>query len=82
MTVAVPEATPVKMTVHLPALSVQLEPTVPTAVFEEVKLTLPVGTLEAVVVSVTVAVQVDPAPGAIDAGLQATAVEVLSFVTL
>jgi len=40
--VALPGATPVKDTVQLPADNVQLAPTVPTPVFDEVKLTDPV----------------------------------------
>ncbi len=59
MTVAVPTATPVKVTEHLPADKVQLAPTVPTAVFDDVKLTEPVGVLAAFVVSATVAVQAE-----------------------
>ena len=77
-----PAATPVKVVVQWPDDSVQLAPTVPTAVFDEVKLTVPVGVLEAVVVSVTVAVHVDVPPGAIELGVQATAVEVLSLATV
>src|SRR5438552_16345407 len=81
VTVAVPAATPVKATEHLPEDRKQLAPTVPTAVSEEVKLTTPVGVFEAVVVSVTVAVQVETPVGTIEPGLQATLVEVLSLVT-
>ena len=80
MTVAVPIATPVKVVAHFPEDRVQLAPTVPTAVSEDVKLTVPVGVFEAVVVSVTVAVQVEVALGAIVLGLQATTVEVLSLL--
>ena len=82
MTVAVPLAMPAKTVMHLPALRVQVAPTVPTAVFDEVKLTAPEGVFEAVVVSVTVAVQVEVPPGAIELGVHETAVEVLSTVTL
>jgi hypothetical protein len=57
----------------------QLAPTVPTAVFEEVKPTVPVGEFEAVVVSITVAVHVEVPVGTIVAGLHATLVEVLSL---
>jgi len=81
VTVAVPAATPVKATEHLPEDRMQLAPTVPTAVLEEVKLKVPVGVFEAVVVSVTVAVQVETPVGTIEPGLQATLVEVLSLVT-
>jgi hypothetical protein len=51
-------------------------------VLDDVKLTEPVGVLAGVVVSVTVAVQVEVPPGRIVAGLQATAVDVLSFATV
>jgi hypothetical protein len=78
-TVAVPGAIPVKLTEQLPDTSVQLAPTVKTAVLDETKLTVPVGVFDGFVVSVTVAVQVDVPPMIIVAGLQATAVEVLSF---
>jgi len=56
--VALPGATPVKDTVQLPADNVQLAPTVPTPVFDEVKLTDPVGVLEVMLRSVTLTVQV------------------------
>ncbi len=79
MTVAVPVATPVNVVVHLPDSRVQLGATVPTAMFDDVKLTEPVGLLEAVVVSVTVTAQVDVAVGRIVLGVQITAVDVLSF---
>ncbi len=59
MTVALPEATPVKVTEQLPAVNMQLAPTVPTAVFDETKLTVPDGVFAAFVVSVTVAVHVE-----------------------
>ena len=68
------------VTVHEPDDdSVQVAPTVPTAVLDEVKLTLPVGMCEAVVVSATVAVHVEVPPGGIELGLQETVVDVLSF---
>ena len=79
VTVAVPVVTPAKETVHLPADKVQLAPTVPTAVLDEVKLTLPPGVFAGVVVSVTVAVHVESAAGTIVLGLQATLVAVLSL---
>ena len=50
----------------------------PTAVLDEVKLTLPVGTFAGVGVSVTVAVQVEVPPMLMLAGVQVTDVEVLS----
>jgi hypothetical protein len=79
VTVAVPLATPVKVTVHLPVNSMQLAPTVPTAIFEETKFTVPVGVLDGVVVSVTVAVQVEVPAGTIVLGPQTTPVDVLSW---
>lgn len=80
VTVAVPAATPVSVAVHLPALKVQVVVTVATPVFDEVKPTLPVGTLEGVVVSETVAVQVEVPVGTIVTGLQAMVVDVLSLL--
>ena len=78
MTVAVPGATPVKVTVQLPDVKRQLATTVPTAVFDDVKLTVPVGVFAGVAVSVTVAVHAEVPPMLIEAGLQATPVDVLS----
>jgi hypothetical protein len=69
----------VKVTEQTPVESnVQLVPIVPTVVSEDVKLTSPVGTFEAVVVSVTVTVHVEVLPTLIDAGAQVTLVEVSS----
>lgn len=65
-------------TLQLPPTREQLDPTVPTLVSEEMKLTVPDGTFAVVVVSETVAVQVETAPMLIDAGAQDTDVEVLS----
>jgi hypothetical protein len=48
-------------------------------VLDDVKLTEPVGVLAGVVVSVTVAAQVEEALGRIVPGVQVTAVDVLSF---
>jgi len=83
VTVAEPTATPVKVTEQLVTLAVvdklQLAPTVPTPVFDETKPTLPVGALAGVVVSATVAVHVEVAPGRIVLGVQATLVDVLSL---
>jgi hypothetical protein len=83
VTVAVPTATPVKVTEQLvtPAVvdKVQLAPTVPTEVFDDVNITEPVGVFAAFVVSVTVAVQLEIPPTEIELGLQRTAVAVLSF---
>ncbi len=82
MTVALPGATPVKLTEQLPTVRAQLAPTVPTAVFDETKVTVPVAVLAAFVRSVTVAVQVDAAPMLMLAGVQATAVDVVSLATV
>jgi hypothetical protein len=60
----------------------QLAPTVPKVISDETKVTLPIGILEAFVVSVTLALQVEFPPGTTVVGLQETVVEVLSFVTL
>jgi len=79
VTVAEPEATPVNATVHEPPVNEQLATTVPTVVSDEVKLRLPPGTFEAVVVSVTVAVHVEVPVGTIVVGLQPTLVDVLSL---
>lgn len=78
VTVAVPVATPVKATEQVPDVRVQLAATVPTAVFEDTKVTVPVGVFAGVVVSETVAAQFEVAPIPILFGLQTTAVEVLS----
>ena len=57
---------------------VQLAPTVPTVVSDDVKLTLPDGIFEAVVVSVTATEQDEVPVGTMEAGVQLTLVEVLS----
>jgi len=75
----VPAATPVKVAVHVPEARVQLGLTVPTAVFDDVKVTVPVDVLEGVVPSLTVAAQVEVPPGRIGVGLQATVVAVVSL---
>jgi hypothetical protein len=72
----------VEVTEQLPDSNAQLAPTVRSGVLEETKATEPVGILEAFVVSVTVAVQVEVPPRRTAVGLQETAVEVLLFVTL
>ena len=82
VTVAVPAATPVRAAVHLPALKVQAAATVTTPVFEEVKLTLPPGTFEGVVVSETVTVQVEIPVGTTVTGLQAIVVDVVSLLVV
>ena len=67
------------ITEQLPVESrVQLAPTVPTVVSDEVKLTLPDGIFEAVVVSVTATEQDEVPVGTMEAGVQLTLVEVLS----
>jgi hypothetical protein len=82
VTVAVPAATPVKVTEQLVGLTVpvrvQLAPTVPTAVLDETKLTVPGGAVGVVKVSVTVAVQLVVPPALIVVGgvPQTTAVDV------
>jgi hypothetical protein len=84
VTVAVPTATPVKVTEQLVTLAVvdkvQLASTVPTEVFEDTKLTVPPGVFKAVVVSVTVAVHLEVPVGTIVLGLQTTLVDVLSLL--
>jgi hypothetical protein len=80
-TVAVPVAVPVNITEQVPASNMQLgalnePPVVPVA---NVNVTVPVGVFAGVVVSVTVAVQVDAWLITTVAGLQDTAVAVLSF---
>jgi hypothetical protein len=72
----------VKIATQLPPDKAQLAATVPTAVFEDTKFTLPVAVREAVVVSVTVAVHVEVPPMLIEARLQTTAVDVLSATTV
>ena len=79
VTVAVPGATPVNLAVQVAFESVQLAATVPTTVFDETKLTVPVGVLAGVVVSVTVAVQVEVPVETTVPGLHTTLVDVLSF---
>ena len=74
----VPDATPVAVTVQVPDDRVQVAPTVPAAEFDDVKLTEPDGTLDGVVVSLTITEQVEAPPGRIVEGLQETVVEVLS----
>ena len=82
VTVATPGATPVKAAVQLPPDKVQLAATVPTRVLEDTKVTLPVAVLAGVVVSATVAVQVEIPVGTIVLGLQATLVVVVSLRTV
>lgn len=80
VTVAVPGATPVRVTEHVPALNVQVPPTVAAPVLDEVKLTLPPGTFEGVVVSATVTEHEEAPVGTIVLGLQAILVDVLSLL--
>jgi hypothetical protein len=82
VTEAVPRATPVNVTEQLPDTRTQLAPTVPTGVSDETKLTAPVGVFAAFVISVTVAAQIEVPPMLIEAGLQNTAVDVLSIATV
>ena len=81
VTVAVPADTPVKTAVQLPDTKVQLAATVPIALFDDTKFTVPVGVFAGIVVSVTTAVQVEVPPMLMLLGLQATAVDVLSSGT-
>lgn len=76
---AVPAETPVKVTEQLPVRDrVQGAPTVPTAVADETKVTVPLGILVGTVASVTVAVHVE-VPGRVnELGVQRTVVTVLS----
>ena len=69
MTVAVPAAPAANSAVQVPADRVQLAATVPAEGFDEVKLTVPVGVFEEVVVSGTVAIQFDLLPEVIVLGL-------------
>ncbi len=80
VTVAVPGATPVKIALQVPPLKVQLAATVPTAVLDEVNVTVPVGVLAGVVVSATVAAHVEVPPMLMEARLQTTVVDVLSLL--
>ena len=85
MTVAVPAPVlPWKVTAQLPDTRGQLAAlrTPPVVPADNVKVTVPVGVREGVVVSETVAVQVEVAPIAILFGLQTTPVEVLSNATV
>lgn len=76
-----PAATPVIMTVQLPVVRVQLVPTVPIVVSDDVKVTLPDGTFAAFVVSVTDTEQEPVRPTVTDAE-QETLVDVSSFTTV
>jgi len=81
ITVAVPEAVPVKVTEQLPADNAQLEalrepPVVPA---DNVKVTEPVGVLDVTFRSVTVAIQVEPWLMTTVPGLQTTTVDVVSL---
>jgi len=58
---------------------VQLAPTVPTAVFDDAKLTVPDGILDVELRSETVAVQVEVWPTEMRLGAQTTSVDVLSL---
>ena len=83
-TVAVPTAVPVKVTEQLPAVNPQLRalrdpPVVPA---DNVNVTVPVGVLEGVVVSATVAVHVEAWLITTVPGEQTTLVVVVSFAAL
>src|SRR5438093_10150181 len=73
-----PRAGRLTVTGHVVSSRVQLVSAVPVVVLYNVKLTVPDGVFAGVVVSETVAVQVDVPPMLIDAGAQTTVVEVLS----
>ena len=75
----VPAAAGAKSAVHLSFDKVQLEAIVPTPGFDDVKLTVPVGVFEALVVSGTVAVQVDAPPIVRVLGLHEMLEDVASF---
>ena len=79
VTVAEPATRPVNITEHEPEVRVQLAPTLPTVMFDDANVTVPVGVLEAVVVSAIEAVHVEVAPMPTALGLQATLVAVLSL---
>jgi hypothetical protein len=82
VTVKLPPATPVTVTEQLPVKSrVQLAPTVPTVVSDEVKLTVPDGIFDGVVVSDTLTVQ-EPVRPIVTEAEQDTAVEVASLITV
>jgi len=81
VTVKLPEATPVIVTVQLPPDNVQLAPTVPTVVSDEDRLTEPDGVLAGFVVSATVTVQ-EPEEPTVNEAAQDTTVEVSSFTTV
>jgi hypothetical protein len=72
----------VSVTEQLPEDNVQLAPTVTIPVFDDVKLTVPVGVLDGVVVSATVAMQLEVPPMLTVLGLHDTVVVVLSLPTL
>jgi len=81
VTVTLPGARPVKVTEQLLETRLQLEPTVPAAGFDAVKLMVPVGVLDVEFRSVTVAVHVDVWPTMMMLGTQTTPVAVVSFTT-
>jgi hypothetical protein len=84
LTVAEPAATQVKVTVHVPVPpNVQLAATVPTAVFDDVNVTVPLGVMAVpTLVSVTVAVHVDAPPMLMLDGAQETLVDVDRLFTV
>jgi len=80
VTVAVPTATPVKVTVQLRDVNMQLASTVPTELLDETRLTLPVAVFSGAVVSATFTEHEEVEPTLMLLGVQATLVEVSSFV--
>ena len=81
VTVKLPTATPVIVTVQVPDVRVQLAPTVPMVVSDERKLTVPVGMLAVLVVSETVTEQEPVRPTVTEAEHDTTG-EVLSLITV
>jgi len=79
VTVKEPDATPVTVAVQLPPDNAQLAPTVPTAVSDEERLTLPDGVFAGFVVSATVRVQ-EPVRPTVTEAEHDTTVVVSSFV--
>jgi hypothetical protein len=79
--VKLPEATPVIVTVQVPDAKVQLAPTVPTLVSDEVNVTVPLGVFAEVVVSETATEQEPVRPAVTELG-HMTLVEVLSKATV
>lgn len=81
VTVKLPTATPVIVTVQVPDVKLQLATTVPTVVSEEVKLTVPAGILAALKLSATVTEQ-EPVRPTVTEAEHDTTEEVLSLTTV